>query len=311
MADGTKIEWTDASWNPIRARNRKTGAVGHYCEKISPGCAQCFASAMQPRFHMPEFLGRVERVHFGDNKGVEVFLDEKILDQPLRWKKPRMIFPCSMTDLFGAWVPDEWIDKILTVMALCPQHVFQVLTKRAERMASFISHCRFNKLDAAARSMGYTLEFAGIPLVPWPLKNIWAGVSVENQDQTKRISWLRKTPAAILWLSLEPLLGPLELDLSGISWLVIGGESGRTARPCQLEWIRSIIKQCREAGVPCFVKQLGRHVHLTSPGGQLTSWWPNHPKGGDMAEWPEDVRVRQMPGAAIDPALIEETLHRR
>jgi protein gp37 len=132
----TKIEWTNKTWNPVRARNLETNGIGHFCEKISPGCANCYANRMQPRFR------NKIRYNAADRDKVALFLDERVLIEPLHWRAPKMIFPCSMTDLFADFVPDEWIDRIFAVMSLAPQHTFQILTKRPERMRDYLAEAR-------------------------------------------------------------------------------------------------------------------------------------------------------------------------
>ena len=271
MADKSKIEWTEATWNPIRARNRETGGVGHFCVHASPGCANCYAERLQVRFHNPV------RFAAQDAEKVEVFLDEGVLTQPLRWKKPRMIFVCSMTDLFGEFVTDAMLDRVFAVMALCPQHTFQVLTKRSERMREwfgseqrqweacesvFYAQAEFAHVNAAAKEIACN-ETWGSFKKRWPLRNVWLGVSVEDQRRAdERIPDLDKTPAAVRWLSCEPLLSALRLggeSLATIDWVVVGGESGPKARPMHPDWARSLRDQCAGAGVPFFFKQWGEY----------------------------------------------------
>ena len=211
----SSIEWTDATWNPV------TG-----CIEVSPGCAHCYAKTFAERFR-----GVPGHPY---ERGFDLQLRRERLDQPLRWKKPRSIFVNSMSDLFHEDVPDEYIREVFAVMALADHHRFQVLTKRAERLA----------------------ELA--PSLPWPA-HVWMGVSVENQRWTSRIDHLREVPAAVRFLSCEPLLGPLELDLEGIDWVIAGGESGPGARPMQPEWPRGIRDQCGAVGVAFFFKQWGAH----------------------------------------------------
>lgn len=237
MGDRTLIEWADASWNPVRAM-RLTGqlveqlkhSVGWHCEHVSEACRNCYAEGMNKRLgtgfdYKPGHLGR----------DVGIFLDEKLLLQPLAWRRPRKIFVCSMTDLFADFVSDEMIDRMFAVMALCPQHVFQVLTKRPKRMREYIT-ALLNKQRSIYRNAGeggigwqtndimcaFTGEADEDAALgkPWrPLPNVWLGVSVEDQTRAEeRILPLLKTPAAVHWLSCEPLLGPLDLtciDISG------------------------------------------------------------------------------------------------
>jgi len=214
MAQNSSIEWTEATWNPT------TG-----CTKISPGCAHCYAERMAIRL---QAMGQ-ERYR----NAFELTLQEDIISLPLRWKKPRLIFVNSMSDLFHKAVPTEFIERCFAVMQQAEQHVFQVLTKRPERVA-YIA----NKL-------------------PWS-SNIWMGTSVENGRYSDRIKVLRTVPAAVRFLSVEPLLGPIEdLPLEGIHWVIAGGESGPGARPMQLEWVRQIRDQCVKSKVPFFFKQWG------------------------------------------------------
>ncbi len=210
----SKIEWTESTWNPL------TG-----CTKISPGCKNCYAERMARRL---QAMG-VEKY----NNGFALSLHEDVLEDPLKWKKPQVIFVNSMSDLFHKAVPVEYIMKIFDVMRKASWHQFQVLTKRAERLM---------ELD---------------PYIDWP-ENVWMGVSIESDKFTNRINLLRSTHASIKFLSLEPLLGPLNsMNLSGIDWVIVGGESGPHARPIEPEWVRDIRDQCILACVPFFFKQWG------------------------------------------------------
>jgi protein gp37 len=214
MAHGSGIEWTESTWNPV------TG-----CTKVSPGCKHCYAERMAERL---QAMGQTNYVN-----GFELSLQPHMLDLPLSWKKPQTIFVNSMSDLFHEEVPLTYIRRVFDVMERCPQHRFQVLTKRAARLA----------------------ELA--PRLPWP-PNVWMGVSVESAQYRWRIRALREVPAAVRFLSLEPLLGPLgPLPLKGIHWVIVGGESGRGARPMDPAWVRSVQRQCQRAGVSFFFKQWG------------------------------------------------------
>jgi protein gp37 len=214
MGQKSSIEWTEATWNPL------TG-----CTKISPGCKHCYAERMALRL---KAMGQANYIN-----GFTLTLHEKSLEMPLHWRKPQMIFVNSMSDMFHASVPREFILKAFDVMARAHWHRFQVLTKRAERLAMISDN----------------LHWA---------PNIWMGVSVENETYTHRIDRLRETGAAVKFLSLEPLLGPLEdLDLRGIDWTIVGGESGPGARPIDEGWVISIRDQCIQSGVPFFFKQWG------------------------------------------------------
>jgi protein gp37 len=254
MAKGSDIEWTESTWNPV------TG-----CNKISPGCKHCYAERMAERL---QAMGQPNY-----RNGFRLTMQPQMLELPLQWKRPQTIFVNSMSDLFHKDVPLHYIQQVFGVMRRAHWHRFQVLTKRAERLAS---------LDAE---------------IEWP-PNVWMGVSVENADYVDRIDDLRQTHAAVKFLSLEPLLGPLpSLDLAGIDWVIVGGESGPKARPMGLAWARSLVEQCRAAGVACFVKQLGRRPVTTyEPTGCTDRYILRDSHGGDPAEWPEDLRVREFPG---------------
>ncbi len=316
----TSIEWTKSddgtagmTWNPLRAYHRNTGKRGHYCEKVSPCCANCYASAFQRRFGLPEYTGPSHRLEALDV--VKPFLDESVLKQPLGWKRPRRVFVESMSDLFGDWVNNEWIHRVFAVMALAPQHSFQVLTKRAERMRDFMNHA-YTPRNVAEWMAGNAMVPAQYKdyTPPWPPPNVWCGVSVEDQQRAnERIPLLCQTPAAVRFLSVEPLLGPVTLleylhpdleqchDFSGISWIILGGESGPGARPCHLDWVRALVQECREAECPVFVKQLGAAPCMAGPLelGLADSLVPYGPlrdkKGGTMEDWPGDLRIREWP----------------
>lgn len=325
----TKIEWTDATYNPI---------VG--CAAVSPGCAHCYAAGVARRGMQPAHVGLVnQRGHWTG----EVRLLHERLAEPLHWRKPRRVFVCSMSDLFHDDVPDDFIDRVFAVMALAPQHTFQVLTKRPDRMRKW-----FDPIGGVMRR-----DFVGVhaargssrmPPFDWPLFNVWLGVSCEDQQRAdERIPLLLQTPAAVRFVSAEPLLGPVDLRLTAgktctctgscrgraglgigwrcaldegkrIDWVIVGGESGPGARPCNVAWIRSIVEQCRGASVPVFVKQLGgnnvvSHDVFDPPkplrnGRFLRERVVRLPlrdrKGGNPDEWPADLRVREWPGVRPD-----------
>lgn len=283
MGDRSKIEWCDASWNPIRARNQKTGKVGWHCEHACEACRFCYAESMNRR------LGTGLEFKPGHRADIEIFLDREILLQPLKWKRPRAIFAGSMTDLFADFVPTEWLDEIFAVAALASTHRFMFLTKRAERLRQYLtvdqlaalSKCPEARIGRAAMAIARARgERVDDPWWDawweWPLPNIWLGVSAgEQKTADERIPLLLKTPAATRFLSGEPLLGPLDIfrylvgeeepGLCGnaigwtppIDWVIAGGESGREARPMHPQWARSMRDQCARAGVPFFFKQWG------------------------------------------------------
>jgi protein gp37 len=218
MSDKSAIEWTDATWNPV------TG-----CTKISPGCDNCYAERFSERFR------GVEGHPF--EPGFDLTLRPGRLRQPLEWTKPRMIFVNSMSDLFHKDVPDAYIGQVFDTMERARWHIFQVLTKRSSLMRSFLNE-RYNGSCAP--------------------RHIWCGVSVENRQALSRIKHLQAARAATRFLSIEPLIGPMgPLDLSGISWVIVGGESGPGARPMETTWVLDIRDQCIEAGVSFFFKQWG------------------------------------------------------
>ncbi len=214
MAHGSGIEWTESTWNPV------TG-----CNKISPGCKHCYAERMAARLHA---MGQPNY-----RNGFALTLQPQMLELPLRWRKPQTVFVNSMSDLFHDAVPLEYIERVFEVMRRAHWHRFQVLTKRAERLAELSAH------------LGWS-------------PNIWMGVSVESGKYRSRIDDLRATGAAVKFLSLEPLLGPLHgLDLREIDWVIVGGESGPDARPMDPAWAIDLRDQCRRADVPFFFKQWG------------------------------------------------------
>lgn len=300
MGDNSGIEWTEATWTPIRARNKATGKVGWHCEHVTPGCEFCYAESMNMR------LGTGLPFKPGHRKQIEICLDENMLSQPIRWKRARMIFVCSMTDLFADFVTDAMIDKVFAVMALAPQHTFQVLTKRADRMRDYMS-----KRDSRDRhsAMTYAALMAStgqwntpaLDLKSWPLPNVWLGVSAEDQRRAdERIPLLLGTPASVRFISAEPLLEQIDfslsqrtnangtkrgivgagVDLGTIDWVIAGGESGRNARPMHPDWARSLRDQCSAAGVPFFFKQWGEWVTETqSPEDAVLPSWSRRQNG--------------------------------
>lgn len=334
MSTNSGIEWTEATWNPIAG-----------CTPVSSGCLHCYAATMS---HRLEGMGQEKyRGLTVLRNGVRTFngqihFDEEALLIPLRRRKPTVYFVNSMSDLFHKDVPFEFIDKVFAVMALCPQHTFQVLTKRPKRMAEYLNTAR--RANHIWQTVGtidpQVLEIEGTD-VQWPHNipiNVWLGTSVENQQcADERIPHLLKCPAAVRFLSCEPLLSDIVFNevphecthdegfaepdtnvwvcskcenatgLEGIDWVIVGGESGPKSRACEVAWIRSIVGQCKAAGVACFVKQLGANPTEEVDGGydedgnEFACRPYQEPmrirdkKGGDIAEWPSDLCVRQMP----------------
>ena len=218
MADNSSIEWTDATWNPV------TG-----CTKITAGCDNCYAARFSERF-------RGVAGHPFEN-GFDLTLRPERIEQPLKWRRSRMIFVNSMSDLFHKGVPDTFVDQVFESMERADWHVFQVLTKRSSRMQQYLN----NRYDAAP-----------------PPTHIWCGVSVEDALGAARIAHLRNASSAVRFLSVEPLIGPVgRIDLSGIHWVIAGGESGPSARVMHIDWAREIRDECRDQNVPFFFKQWG------------------------------------------------------
>lgn len=254
----TKIQWTDASWNPLRG-----------CVKISPGCKHCYAEAFAERFR-----GVAGHPY---EQGFDLRLVPAKLEEPLGWKTPRMVFVNSMSDLFQDGVPDYFINNVFSVMEGSRRHTYQVLTKRAERMADWV--IKFDEW----------LRYASDVTFAQKLPNVWLGVSVEDRKYgLPRIEHLRRTPSAIRFLSCEPLLEDLgQIDLSGIQWVIVGGESGRGARECNLDWIHNIVEQCSAAEIPVFVKQLGaKPYYLDTISGAKMPFDITDAKGGNIGDFP-------------------------
>lgn len=335
MAD-TSIQWCDHSINPIRARNKATGAVGHYCEKVAAGCTSCYSSAFQKRFGMPPFGASQHRDE------VEIFLDESKLEEVRRRKKPTKYFWEDMSDIFGGWMQSDWLDACFATMDATPQHTHLLLTKRPENVRWMWPDCSRCNGNGRIEMLEHCPVCLGSPY----RRNVWIGTSISTQaDADRNIPELLKLRdlSPVLFVSAEPLLEEIDLvDISmaidqtaaswnvlsgtfaeygppeqywfgpeeqiigttaSIDWMIIGGESGPNARPCDVAWIRSLRDQAQAAGVATFIKQVGscpkengRRVLLRTLGG---SWHYkdrcDDPKGGDWNEWPKDLRVREFP----------------
>ncbi len=363
MADKTGISWTDATWNPIRG-----------CSRVSAGCENCYAESVAARFSGPglPYEGLAHRkiikrdtatgeplVTVGRWTG-DIKVVDKVFDQPLRWSRPRRIFVNSMSDLFHEKVTNETIAAIFGVMAAAPRHTFQILTKRPERMRDWfqwaaaadrtgdgVNECVTRAFGVESVNRFLTAGDSDLNDAPgkfdhliedppeWPLPNVHLGISAEDQAAAdKRIPLLLETPAAIRFVSAEPMLGPIDFgrwlgkqeclysstDFSlahpyrppSLDWVIVGGESGPNARPFRVEWARSIVDQCAAAGVACFVKQLGAHPFVMG-GAAEESQWPGgrfdefardegpvevvlHSRSGaEPIEWPIDLRVQKFP----------------
>ena len=363
----TSIEWTHRpetggegfTWNPIRARNKETGKVGTFCTHASPGCLNCYAEAINKRF------GNGLEFNVPNLEKIEFFMSQKILEAPLRKNLPCTIFGGDMNDMFHESIPDEFIDRAVTVVALAQWHTFQFLTKRAERMMRYFQALTWDRICECANqnweggqhgvgaynlcSVAHLGSKKRIALGDWtsyqrlakpPLPNLWLGVSCESQKYAdERIPLLLQTPAVVRFLSVEPMLESVRLDEcapyvlngdesnpgilnaftaqchhpltvkvappktaspDGISWVICGGESGPGARPFNLAWAESLQEQCKAAGVVFFMKQVGSRPVLgdikfpNGDSGKLMLPTENR-KGGDPAEWPEHLRVREFP----------------
>jgi protein gp37 len=358
VSDKTDIEWCStvqpdgtvtkgSTWNPVRG-----------CTKVSPGCAHCYAEVFAERFR-----GVPGHPY---EQGFDLRPVPEKLTEPLSWKKPRRVFVNSMSDLFQDGVPDDYIDQVFASMWLASKHTFQVLTKRPQRMLAYLMksgrrssiewartelqqhvEAHWSKQELLTAYAKTAVEWDAVYRA-WPLPNVWLGVSVENQHfADERIPLLLQTPAAVRFISAEPLLGRVDLRVylqqfmddgfipaladkpydpdtlsKRLDWVIVGGESGAGARPFDIAWARSIVDQCRSARVPVFVKQLGSFP-VVHPNDEYrdTRLWASHvgldcsrvappdtaggprpyrptlrsSKGGDMSEWPEDLRVREFP----------------
>ena len=334
MATQSNIEWTDCTWNPV---------IG--CRHVAEGCRHCYAETMSKRLAA---MGQRDYASILTKDGTfngKAITRPATLAEPLHWKKPRMVFVNSMSDLFHEDVPFEFIAAVFGVMAACPQHTFQVLTKRPERALEFfewiktapisepferggkqfgvpreLTVCSMQleaeaETDADRASFGSIYEMAGAVVAinkpAWPLKNVWLGVSAAAQlDADKLVPIVLKCPAAVRFVSAEPLIREVFLQQNWINallcqacgtkaldWVIVGGESGPGARPCDVAWIRSIVEQCKAAGVPVFVKQLGSNSQeqFGGSGALRPRLKSRNIKGGDPDEWPEDLRVREWP----------------
>ncbi len=277
----TAIEWTNKVWNP------STG-----CDQISEGCDNCYALTMARRL---KAMGSAKYQTDGDPRtsgpGFGLAIHPDALGEPLRWRKPAKVFVNSMSDLFHARVPREFLAQVFAVMSVTPQHTYQILTKRPERMARIVASAEFRDLladEAPMWSAGNPDLAQDHTRSAWPFGNVWLGTSIESDGYSRRADHLRNTPAAVRFISAEPLLGPLpSLDLTGIDWLIIGGESGHGSRPMDLAWVYDLIGKARAAGTAVFVKQLG-------------AVWAGGGKGGDWSKWPADLAIREYPKTTVE-----------
>lgn len=262
----TKIEWTEKTWSPV------TG-----CDKISDECRSCYALTLAGRLKL---MGQPKYQNDGDPRtsgpGFAVTCHPDELDRPLKWRKPQTIFVCSMADLFHKDVTNGFIGSTWNTMALTPRHTYQILTKRSERMRQLMS-----VWYAAGSFRDHRMRWVNPPELPLP--NVWLGVSCGMDRYAFRLDHLRATPAAVRFVSFEPLIERVpSVDLTGIDWCIIGSESGKDARPMELDWAREIVAKAREAGTAVFVKQLSGGFHAVK----------------DIDQFPEDLRIREYPVVA-------------
>lgn len=300
----TGIEWTDETWNPV---------VG--CSVLSPGCTNCYAMKMAARIermdaalgHAPHYRGLTRSTKAGPVwTGQLRRASDEVLSQPMRWRRPRRIFVNSMSDLFHESVSDRWIDAVFAIMAMSPQHVFQVLTKRADRMRRYMEPFDQRRADSLGERVMHLGYDGPMELLQWPLPNVWLGVSVEDQARAdERIPHLLATPAAKRFISAEPLLGPVDLRavctghyfidaLAGrkyhdspepspteacakLDWIIVGGESGKDARPVHPDWVRSLRDQCAAISAAFFFKQWGEWLGCTMDDPSDGSGWVIYP----------------------------------
>lgn len=278
MADNTGIEWTDRTWNPT------TG-----CDRVSPGCDHCYAMTMAKRL---KGMGSAKYQRDGDpltsGPGFGIQHHSPVVGEPLRWKKPQRIFVNSMSDLFHDGIPDGFIAAVWATMKRCPHHTFQVLTKRHARMRSLLSSDGFREMVFARCGVARDQPCGHLEHYrQWPLPNVWLGVSAENQQWADiRVPALLDTPAAVRFISAEPLLGPLSIFASskidrdpGLDWVIAGGESGRGARPMHPSWVRALRDECAGASVPFLFKQWGEYRPLEHPDDDSAHLYVQHETG--------------------------------
>nr|WP_221374358.1 phage Gp37/Gp68 family protein [Actinoplanes polyasparticus] len=301
----TAIEWTHREGTVGKTWNPTTG-----CDKISNGCDNCYALTMAKRL---KGMGQAKYQNDGDPRtsgpGFGLTVHPDALGDPLRWRKPATVFVNSMSDLFHARVPNDFLTRVFAVMAATPRHTYQVLTKQPERMARILADRNWRSEMFTRESV---LDLNGPPrdLPTWPLGNVWLGTSIESDKYVRRADALRETPAAIRFISAEPLLGPLpSLDLTGIDWLILGGESGPGSRPLDLGWFRELIAMAEASNTAVFVKQLGSVWASKTPQVTVDEWSVSasdspvsavDKKGGDWQFWSPELRIREYPRVAAE-----------
>lgn len=305
MGDKTGIQWTDATWNPLRG-----------CSRVSKGCEHCYAETVAHRFSGPgaPFEGLITVGKKGPRWNGNIMLVPEKLKQPLRWTRERMVFVNSMSDLFHENVSFDYIAAVFGVMAEAKTHTFQVLTKRPQRAKEFfqwLHGAAFGNSCADDAFLPYKQYEVGICLdkaaaltkhpklhhkkfPKWPLENVWLGVSAEDQKTADtRVPILLECPAAVHWVSYEPALGPVNFGpwVNDLHWIVVGGESGAGSRPFDWRWAQNVVLSCHKTNTKVFVKQLGTKPIMKGSGMPK----PKKYKGSDMAEWPQVIQVREYP----------------
>lgn len=293
----TEIEWAEYVWNPTRG-----------CNRVSQGCKKCYAERVAARFSGPgqPYEGLITRVNGQPTWNGKIKLVPELLEEPRHWKKPRRIFVDSMSDLFHEKVPSDYVGKVFETIARCPQHTFIILTKRPERIAEVLG----------PRGCGW---YATEGPVPCPQPNAWIGASAEDQETADlRIPYLVNAPVAVRVLSVEPQLGSINLCqnlpnermlrwhrpmIQKLDWIIVGGESDYDARPFNLEWAFSLVRQAGNYQVPIFVKQMGSTpIALDGSPAEVIQ----HRKGADMAEWPSELRIRQYPPQVVTMSASQQ-----
>lgn len=325
MSALTSIQWTDRTWNPVRG-----------CSVVSPGCVNCYAMKQAHRFGgTPDrpgpYAGLTKQTGAGPQwTGIVRLASERVLMEPYTWRKPQRIFVNSMSDLFHEALTNEQIAEVFHVMhgeastVAAPEHTYQILTKRPARMLAWFEWLReYNGDDPTILALAVYLRLQG------PHSRVWLGVSCEDQKRAdERIPLLLQVPAAVRFISAEPLIGSIRFretlggdwlasglsgERRGLDWVIVGGESGPGARACDRRWVYGVVDQCRQAGVPCFVKQLGSRSIIDGVERTAMTDQPAHlrtldRKGGDPTEWPADLRVREFPTSPVDALLKRKVM---
>ena len=297
----SNIEWTDLTINPIHLIREDGSNGGHFCVKVSPECENCYAETI----NQSNYFAFASHLKYAGKAPKNMIFDEKVMLSVLGMRSSKRIFVWSMTDPWGEWVPDEWLDRAFAIMVLAKQHTFQVLTKRPDRMKNY-----WLTPDRSQKILDMMLYYTADPAnnsglsVELPIPNIWLGASAGTQRSLDKFTPdLMATPAVVCFLSCEPLLEEITISgqcLDNLNWIIVGGESGPGARPCHIDWIRSLVKQCHQTKTAVFVKQLGGQAIDSNP--YIDGIVQSHSrvklknrKGGDISEFPLDLQIREFP----------------